>query len=200
MTIMAGRTAAGQNVALRVDANGALQIGVVPSGTAGGDLSGEYPNPTVRTVSGRNPVIVLASAAPVTSVTGTTAETSLFSVTVPGNMVTDGGSLRISAYYSYVGTAGIKYPLVRLGGVPVLWLTRPATETYIECSRIITRKGATIVMSNVASYAPSASTNTYPSPRALNWTVDQVLSFNMVLGADTDSATLQYVVVEVLNP
>ncbi len=66
---------------------------------------------------GTMPRIIIASGTASTALTGTTAETNLVAVTIPGGVLNANGHLVISVTWKMVGVANTKTPIVRLDTV-----------------------------------------------------------------------------------
>ncbi|MCR4286650.1 MAG: hypothetical protein NUW09_01420, partial [Deltaproteobacteria bacterium] len=61
-------------------------------------------------------VVVLGKQHTASSVTGTTSETTLYSLVIPGGRIKANGALRINAIYSFTGSTNSKTMKVKLGG------------------------------------------------------------------------------------
>lgn len=164
---------------------------------------------SVRFISGTNifaamsdgvrwrPVGAFATLQPNASVTGTTAETTLASVTIPGGLLGEDGAIRVYALYSFAGTAGTKTSRMRFGGTSFAAASGVAADVGRCTVRTITninqssqRGAAEISFSDTGSGAIVLT--------SIDTSADRPLNINAQLANAADSATLVKVIVEVL--
>lgn len=165
---------------------------------------------SVRFISGTNifaamsdgirwrPVGAFATLQPNASVTGTTNETTLASVTIPGGLMGSDGSIRVYALYSFTGTAGIKTIKLKFGGLT--FASASAGNTNGE--RCLFRTISNIGQSSQRGSSEVAYSDTTGGVAIMSFAVDTSLDFNvsssMQLANAADSATMVKVIVEVL--
>jgi hypothetical protein len=153
--------------------------------------------PAIEAVT--SPVILAQSGVPA-SVTGTTAETVLASITIPGGMIGANGSLRVTAAWSHTNSANTKRPIVKLGSTA--FTSVPVTNsTSSQTMTVIRNRGATNsqVSAGSAVFGIGGTSNAAVTS-AIDTTVDQVLSIRgqLTIGDGSESITLEGYTVEVL--
>jgi hypothetical protein len=134
------------------------------------------------------------------SVTGTTTETTLYSLVIPANTLQVGDELRIEPLWSYTNNANNKTLRVSVGtslGSAVNCYNKTRTTTATECPlvslaiRALTGAGTLNKYLNGAGYAGS-STSTL-TILTLDWTVDQTIFVTGQLANAADTITLECV-------
>jgi len=144
---------------------------------------------------------VLARSAVAASVTGSTSETTLASVTIPANAMGANGVLRISAEWSYTNSANNKTLRTRLGGLSgaVFDTIVPTTNAYQrrQCE-IKNRNAANVQLGPPSGFAGGGwgtATNAVATG-ALDTTVAQTLVLSGQLASAGETITLQSYLVE----
>lgn len=152
----------------------------------------------LRAYARPNAPVILAQSATAQSVTGTTTETTLATITIPGGMMGANGKLRVSALFSMTNNANNKTPRIRLGGSETL--AAPfASASAISLARTIANRGAT--NSQLSEPGTSTGFGTAGSAvvtTAVDTSVDQSLTITGQLAVGTDTLTLEGYTVEVL--
>lgn len=164
---------------------------------------------SVRFISGTNifaamsdgirwrPVGAFATLQPNASVTGTTAETTLASVTIPGGLLGADGSVRAYVLYSFAGTAGTKLSRIRLQTTVMSSTTGAASDLSRSQFKYVSN-----ILANSQASTPGASdgaaSNVVNVLSSIDTSADQPLAFTVQLANAADSATLVKVIVEVL--
>lgn len=143
-------------------------------------------------VLGRGP-----AAAPV-PLTGTTVDTSLASVVIPGGLLGPMGLLRITAMYSTTGSAANKRIGMILGGndlaAGVTLSTAGAFATMKQRMLQNTGEGRQAFWNSWGEFGNNVGA---PGLGAVDTTVDQTLDFRAMLSSGADSITLEFWTVEV---
>lgn len=143
------------------------------------------------------PIILAQSAAPV-ALTGTTNETALANIVVPGGVIGPNGSLRITFLTSNTNNANNKTFKVKLGAT----LLMPYTYTAIgEANQILMlrNRGSLATQTEFNTNATAFGTTTAaPGNTNIDTSVDQVLTITGQLAAGADTMTLEGYTIEVL--
>lgn len=135
------------------------------------------------------------------ALTGTTAETEIGTYTLPAGMLGATGMLRVTAFYSMVGTAGTKAPRIKFGGNNFI--------ANSNASNVLSQNLIGLVINKTAGtqIATALGSNTglgaIPAGSALSFTVDTtapvVIQFTGQLGSAADSMTLDRYIIEVVR-
>lgn len=142
------------------------------------------------------PFVVLQ---PNASVTGTTAETTLASVTIPANLLGADGSVRVYALYSFTGTAGIKYLRIKFNGNTFVSLAPSAPVLSTSVLRQFSNLTTGTQVSSAVGLAAEGATNSNPiTTLFVDTTADTTLTVTAQLAVGTDTASLAKVIVEIL--
>lgn len=165
----------------------------------------------VRFISGTNifaamsdgirwrPVGAFATLQPNASVTGTTNETTLASVTIPGGLMGSDGSIRVYALYSFTGVAGTKAIRAKLGGANFISLSSTAATLSASVSKNVVNLTASSQAALATGTISDGSSQTSGIVSlSVDTTADQAMALTMQLANAADSATLVKVIVEVL--
>lgn len=138
---------------------------------------------------------LLAASAVAVSVTGTTAETTLATVTIPAGAMGLNGGLLIYTTWGYTNSVNAKTPRVRLGGAAgtiYMALPQSTTASLHDLRRIRNRNSAA---SQVGAASATGGMSTASSGAAVTSTVDTAAAVDLVLtGAlalNTETITLE---------
>lgn len=142
---------------------------------------------------------ILAQSAVPVALTGTTAETTLASITVPGGIMGPNGCIRVTALWSATSSANLKNYKAKFGAT--VYLNTPAsTSSTAQTVTIIRNRGSQ--KSQVGSYNdqqnPFAVSATPPTTSAIDTSTDQVVSLTGTLATAGETITLESYMVEVL--
>jgi hypothetical protein len=152
-------------------------------------------NPRRNGVS--NGPVILAQSGAASSVTGTTTETTLASVTIPGGMMGANGSVRISAKWSYTNSANAKNLFVKLAGNNVISAVRTTTSNEAWLFSFENRASQTLQV-YINFPIPLAAGGGTVTQLGVNTAVDQVLTFSCALASAAEQCKLESYTVEVL--
>jgi len=142
--------------------------------------------------------IILAQSAIAASVTGTTAETALATITIPANVMGPNGALRIDMQWTVTLNADTKTAQVRLGGTSFV-IHGLASVNSLQGQCVIRNRGVT--NSQVGTGSMSVATTGLPPPTGtIDTTQAQTLTITATLGTTTDTMTLEGYTVELLTP
>lgn len=147
---------------------------------------------------GLKAVGMLAQSAVPASVTGTTTETVLAIVAIPA--LSDNSVIRITAQYTYSGTAGNRNVNLRLNGVQVRQFLAASTVMSSETVTNIRNRG--VNSQTVFGFGQAGSGTSVSAPISLT-TNTAAPSTLTLLGSPivaTDTITLEGYTVELLNP
>lgn len=141
------------------------------------------------------------SSVPV-DLTGSTAETTLRSVTIPGGMLGVDGVLRVTALWSYTGSVNAKTLRVRLAGTLLASADNVATAANVSGSGqwlITNRNSETSQVANPGFSAGLVYASSQAIPTAaVDTRVDQVLTITGQLASAGELLRLERLLVEVL--
>lgn len=156
-----------------------------------------------ETADGRrtdNQLIILAQSGVASSVTGTTAETTLATVTIPAGTMGLHSRLEISPFFAFSGAAGAKAVRISVGGNTIHSVSGLAAATsHIQGLHVLRNRGSlnSQIASQVAAANPYASSSTAPVTSAIDFSQDQQIVFYATLASAADTATLSHYTVEV---
>lgn len=149
-------------------------------------------------VPGRRGWQLLAADAVAASVTGTTAETTLATVTLPAGIMGTKGILMIDLVWSFTNSANAKIMRVRLGTAQMM--SRSVTDSVMERD-IITIQNRGAANSQVGGHANHAGMVGTVAAAAFTGTVNtavaQTITFDATLALTTETITLERYFVEV---
>jgi hypothetical protein len=145
-------------------------------------------------------VTILAQTAAPASVTGTTVETTLGTVTVPGGTIGPNGVLRISAQWTYTNNADVKTIATYFGSSKILTLAGSTQASLTVIRTIRSRNSLTSqITESLGSAGPSTSSGV-STALAVNTATAQTVTFTAALANVADTVTLEGYTVELLNP
>jgi hypothetical protein len=136
------------------------------------------------------------------TITGSTTETSVYSLTIPGGRMDENSSLRISALMSMTFNSNVKTMRIKFGNSSPLTLTAtPANVSGNSLQATIQNMGSQSVQEAHPSIVTSfGSTGTSLVTGANNTSLDQLLEITLQLTVGGDTASLRRVLVELIRP
>ena len=140
---------------------------------------------------------VLAQTAVAASITGTTAETVLATIVVPGNLMGLNGSLRVSPIWSGTNNANTKTGNVKFGGVS--HASHALASALSAASQFTIRNRGSLASQITYNGGPGTISTVANTTSAVNTAVDQTLLITGQLTVSTDTLTLEGYTVE-LDP
>jgi hypothetical protein len=151
-------------------------------------------------------VITLASTGVITTVTGTTAETALYTVAIPNGIMGPNSAMRIEPAWSYTNSSNSKSLRLRIGATmagPIVYDRTRNTSSLESPLIVLINRGVQNVQVNV--YAPTGSYgNNAPNFVGTNAFDFAAAGLNFyVTGQLTntgESISLEALMVSVLNP
>lgn len=154
-------------------------------------------NPTKLASAAPRSPIILAQSGVASSVTGTTAETTLASITIPGGMMGVNGAVRVSMMLSFTGSTNSKTMRMAFGGVTQISVSTStaANTTFAQQITICNRGSLTSQISQ--NWAAGMSPATLISSN-VNTAADQTIAILGTLASAAESITLASYTVEVL--
>ncbi|MGB8422191.1 hypothetical protein [Paraburkholderia sp.] len=159
-------------------------LGSVPAQLGGGGVGLKSPG-------------VLAQSAVPASVTGTTAETVLATIAIPAGALGPNGRIRAAMGFSTMATASHTVRM-RLSGTAVMIVGPTTSVSGVQQQDILAQNSTT---SQIAIPFGGVGTNSLaPVTTALDMTQAQTLTITAQPGATTETMTLYWYSVEILNP
>lgn len=135
------------------------------------------------------------------TLTGTTTETKLASVKLPGGLLGRNGRLRITALWTYTNSANSKNLRIRLGGTSgTAFLSATATTTAIQrtLTEIVNRNSeASQVGTSVSGYVASTTSLLTSS---INTATEQEIAITGQLTNTGETLKLEGYLIEILVP
>lgn len=136
--------------------------------------------------------------------TGTTTETALASVLIPGGSMGPNGALRITANYTYPNNANTKTMTVRIGAQnsvtsSLVFTANGTTTVAYQFSTIVRNAGVTNSQVVFNGGAGSGTTGSANITAAIDTTQNFWVNFTGVLASAADTLTLIGYTVEILH-
>lgn len=144
------------------------------------------------------PVGAFVALQPNASVTGTTNETTLSSVTIPAGLMGSDGSVRITAIFTFVGTAGIKTMRAKFGGTTFVNSGPANTTLSASIFRTISNLTASSQVAIPVTAAEGGAQASTTVVGSVDTSADQAIAITVQLASAADSATLNKLLIEVL--
>lgn len=135
-----------------------------------------------------------------TALTGTTAETEIGTYTLPAGILGATGMVRVTAFYSMVGTAGTKAPRIKFGGSAFVGNTNAANVLSQSLIGLVINKTAgTQTCTALGSATGLGAVVSSSLSLAVDTTAPVVIQFTGQLGSAADSITLDRYIIEVVR-
>lgn len=145
-----------------------------------------------------NSPIILAQSGVASSVTGTTTETTLATITIPGGMMGQNGMLRLTTLWTLTNNANSKTLRGKLGGGTFFAPVNTGNGSYNGIATLRNRSSASQVFLSAGNPTIAGGAGGPAVTLAIDTTVDQPLLITAQLASATDTATLEGYTVEVL--
>jgi hypothetical protein len=145
------------------------------------------------------PIRVLASSGQAISLTGTTVETTLASVVVPGGSLGANGRLRITTLWSYPNSANSKTLKTKFGATTFFSVAQSTTATDRHQTEIANR-GVTNSQVGAGLTAAFGTSGSAAVTASLDTTQDQTLAITGQLANAGETLTLETYMVEIIVP
>lgn len=142
--------------------------------------------------------LVVGQSGVASSVTGTTAETVLAQVTIPGGLLGPNGIIRVSPLFAYNNSGNIKTLKVKFGGTTFYSLT-PTTTADAQPPTVHIRNAGT--PNAQVAFETGTNNSIGPGPyvsSAVNTALDQTVQITGQLASAAETITLLGYIVEVL--
>ncbi len=138
------------------------------------------------------PTLIAGSAAAAPPVTGSTAESTVVSFTLPAGLLGPNGTLDIETRWSVNNTANSKIVRHYLGA-SVMHSVSPASGTYIGLATSIANRNAQVsqIGNAVNLYGVAGAGNNTIATAAVDTSIDQIISIRAQLSVSTDAMTLE---------
>lgn len=143
---------------------------------------------------------VLSSGAG-SSVTGTSSETALVSVSIPANTIGPTGILRLVSYWTYTNSANNKTLRARLSTISGTAFFAPVVTTtaaYMDQREIVNLSATSQICKNAAGTSPFGPTSGAILSGSIDTTAATTLVFSGELANTGETITLRYYEVSVL--
>jgi hypothetical protein len=141
---------------------------------------------------------VLAQSAVASSVTGTTTETTLASVTLPGGAMGANGQIEIISLWSYTNSANNKILKVKFGGQQLAAITNTTTATEQLLNRAANRNNSSSQVSFSAFSTGGIGTSTNAiNTFAVNSDSDVTIALTGQLANTGETITLESYIIKV---
>jgi len=142
-------------------------------------------------VDGISSLLLDQSASPI-ALTGTTAETLLRAVRVPGGLLGQQGMLTITSLWSLTNNANAKTPRLYYGGTAFRGVSFPSSASALDRTHIWARgEQAQISFPATTGVVYGFGTSLSPTVGAVDSRVDQTLEFRAQLANAGDVITLE---------
>lgn len=135
-----------------------------------------------------------------TSHTGSTAETTLGTVTLAANTMGANGLLRVTSFWTMTGTANTKTPRVKFGGTTISGnASMAATLSQSVISIVNNKTAATQTATGLGSATGLGNIAATSLSLAIDTTADVTILFTGQLANSADSIALDRYVIEVIR-
>ncbi|WP_213768996.1 hypothetical protein [Caballeronia sp. dw_19] len=151
-------------------------------------------------IAGLKSVGVLAQSYAPIRMSGTTVETVLATVIVPGGAMGPNGSVRVTSLWSFNNTANAKSLFIRLAGNQLR--TAPGTNFASRSDVFSVQNRGTLAsqVSPSSASGPYGTSSGLVTTLSLDTSIDQPITFAGLLTVASEWMTLEGYTVELLNP
>ena len=151
-------------------------------------------------IYGNNTVKLVEQSAIAVPVTGTTAETTVSQLNIPGNSMYINGSMRIKLFVSNTNSANNKTIKIKLAGNILMNNIVTTTNSAVYEVTVYNRGAINNQIAAPATSNISFGTGGAFSTSAVDMSKDQALTVTCQLALSTETCQLEAVTVEILNP
>lgn len=143
---------------------------------------------------------VFDKTAVASAVTGTTSETTLYSITIPGGALGPNGVMRVESLWKVTNNANNKTCQVKFGGTAFAAPVLTTSNAFRGVVTIMNRNAQNSQVAAPNTYAADGAMGTEgtnPLTAAIDTSTDKTLALTGTLGNSADNITLEYVIVEI---
>jgi hypothetical protein len=187
----------GVTSAIQTQLNNRYQIGGTDVAVADGGTGASDAQNAQRNLKG---VFIVASSAVASSVTGTTTETILATITLPANAMGSNGVVRITTLFSYTNSANTKTPRIKFGGATYGGSSVTTTTNVRDQRQIANRNATNSQIGNSAVLGSFAASSSAIVTSAVDTTAAVTILLTGQLTNTSETITLEYFLVELIVP
>ena len=134
---------------------------------------------------------ILAQSGAAIAHTGTTAETTLVTVTLPGGAMGTNGSVEIEALWSYTSSANTKTGRMKFGGTSFQTTSPTTTVTLAQRTRVTNRNSVSAQVGGPSGATMIGATNTAVTTASINTAASVDITITAQLANSGETMTLE---------